>query len=187
VPPVAEPEPGAAEQLIEWEEDQVKSLLGLQGRALHGAVGIADQDWVHTEADLASIAGPLTRICNRYEPVRQFAKHSDPLMLAMAIGAYGVRSVEERRAVLQLEAEESDVRPIAPLGPDQAVPQEPPVPPPSAPAPPRIAGNFPPPGAPPAPAAPPQQQPQQPPPPPPRAPAEAPVDPTQVEWEVPGS
>jgi hypothetical protein len=146
--------------------------------------GVGEQDWLYTELDLAAIAPPLTRICNRYEPIARFAKYSDPLTLAFAFGAYGVRSLEERQAVLAEYQDEDGGAPIE-QRPETAVPQapppgQPPVPPPPAPAPPRQAGNFPT-----GPAGPPPMQPteQRPPAPPPR-PAEAPIDPQAVEWQV---
>jgi hypothetical protein len=175
MPPAPAPEP-AAEQLVQWEEDTIRALLTLKGRGLHAAVGVAEEDWRYTELDLAAIAPPLARICNRYEPIQRFAKYSDPLTLAFAFGAYGVRSLEERQHELGVQAElDADTVPIEPLGPEDAVPSPPP-----APAPPRQAANFPTVAAVP----PPMQPSEGPAPPPPPRPAEAPVDPTAVEWQV---
>lgn len=176
MPPPPAPEPTAG-QMVQWEEDTIRALLTLKGRGLHAAIGVAEEDWRYTELDLAAIAPPLARICNRYEPIQRFAKYSDPLTLAFAFGAYGVRSLEERQHELR-EQEELDAgtAPIEPLGPEDAVP--PPSPPP--PAPPRQAANFPTTAA-----GPPPMQPSEGPatPPPPR-PAEASVDPTALEWQV---
>lgn len=118
---------------IEWEQDTVETLLRLQGRALHAGVGVAEADWLHTDLDLAAIAPPLTRICNRYEPIQALAKHADPLVLLLALGGYSVRSLEERAAVLR-ELEPADVEPIAPLE-DQPINAAPPPPPTPATAP----------------------------------------------------
>jgi hypothetical protein len=161
----AEPSPAAPAPepapLIEWEEDTIRALLTLKGRALHAGIGVADDDWRYTELDLAAIAPPLTRIANRYEPVQRLAKHADPLILLFALGGYGVRSLEERAAVLRALEPEADTVPIEPLEePGFTVPPQPPTPQ----------------GPPPANA-------QAPPPRPPR-PAEADVDPEAVNWQV---
>lgn len=168
-PPVAPPaaEPKA---LIEWEQDTIEALLGLKGRALHAAIGVAEEDWRYTELDLAAIAPPLTRICNRYEPVQRLAAHADPLLLGMALFGYGVRSLEERAAMLR-SLEAADTVPIEPL--EEAAP------PPAPPTPPRQTQHQPSvQGPPPAPASPT-------PPAPPR-PGEADVDPELVDWTVGG-
>jgi hypothetical protein len=179
MPPPSAPE-RAVESLVEWEVDTLQVLLTLKGRALHAAIGVAEEDWRYTELDLAAIAPPLTRICNRYEPIQRLAKYSDPMTLAFALGAYGVRSLEERQAVLAGQEEEADTVPIAPAGEGS------PIPPSQAPSPataPRQASSFPTaaPGPPPAMA--PSEGPA--PPPAPR-PAEADVDPTDLEWQVGG-
>lgn len=96
LPPV---EPG-------WEEETVQQLLGVQGQLLHSAIGVAHQDWLHTEADLKAIGGPLTRILNRYPATAAAAAMGDPVALALGVGAYGVRSSRERAEVLRLRAEE---------------------------------------------------------------------------------
>jgi hypothetical protein len=176
--PPAPPDERAAEMLEQWEEEVIKSLLGVQGRVLHAAIGVSEQDWVHTDVDLAAIAPPLTRICNRYEPVRRYARHADPVTLLTGLAAYATRSLLERRDVLAALAEDADTMPIAPA-------EESPVPTPeaSAPAtPPRQASNFPT-----TLAGPPPMQPSEgPEPPPPPRPAEAEVDPTAVDWQVGG-
>jgi hypothetical protein len=178
VPRSAPPSLAPAPPPIEWEEDTIEALLRLKGRALHAAIGVGENDWQYTALDLAAIAPPLARICNRYEPIARLAKHSDPLVLAFAFGGYGVRSLEERRAVLaQYQEEDEGVPEGAPPRPESAVPQAPPPQPPAAPQPPRQAGNL---AAGPAP----PMQPTAPPPPPPPRPGEAPVDPTAVEWQV---
>lgn len=167
-PPVREAEPPP---LIEWEPETIEALLRLQGRGLHAAVGVAEQDWLHTELDLAAIAPPLTRICNRYEPIQRLARYSDPLTLAFALGAYGVRSLEERREVL---SGHEDTEPIAPAE-EAAINAEPP----PTPAPRQASGYPSAAGGPPRTMQPTEAQA----PPPPRRPAEADIDPTQVEWE----
>lgn len=169
----------AAEQLVQWEADTIEALLSLKGRGLHAAIGVAEEDWRYTELDLAAIAPPLTRICNRYEPIQRLAKYSDPMTLAFALGAYGVRSLEERQRELQYRAQEEEGGTV-PIAPAEG---EPPAPPAGAPSPataPRQAAANP------TAAAPPPAQPGPPAPPPPPRPAEAPIDPTEVNWEVGG-
>ena len=92
-----------------WEEEVVQTLLTTQGQLMHGAIGVAEYDWLHTQADLVAIAGPLTRILNRYEPTRAAAAMGDPVALALGMGAYGVRSVRERQEVLKAIGEEEEV------------------------------------------------------------------------------
>lgn len=175
-PPAPTAEPA---ELVQWEERTIEALLGLKGRALHAAAGVAEQDWRYTEVDLAAIAPPLTRICNRYEPIQRLAKYSDPMTLAFALGAYGVRSLEERQAELRLRGEE-DEGAAMPIAAEEEV-----TPAPQAPAPPpRQASNFPTTTA--VPAAPAQPAEAAPPPPRPPRPAEAEIDPTAFQWEVGG-
>ena len=169
-PPAAEPAP-----LIEWQPETIEALLMLKGRGLHAAIGVAEADWHYTELDLAAIAPPLTRICNRYEPIAQLAKYSDPLTLAFALGAYGVRSLEERQAAIRQLEGEADTRPIGPAE-EVAVDHDVAAAPSPSTAPRQTQWATSAQGPPPAPAA-------AAPPPPPR-PAEADVDPTQLEWEV---
>lgn len=174
-PPPPDPEaPPALEP--EWEEQTIRDVLGIQGRLLHAAIGVAEEDWIHTDVDLQAIAPPLARIFNRYEPIRRYAGHADPLMLAIAFGSYGTRSLLERRQVLAAMAPEEDTQPIPPA---EAAP--PPQPPPAAPPPPPRQTQGAAPGQAPA-----MQPSEGPPPPPPPRPAEAEVDPTQMEWRVGG-
>lgn len=123
---------------VRWETDAIEPLLMMQGRVLHAAIGVAEQDWIHTELDLAAIAPPLARILNRYDASRALAAQADPIVLAAAFGAYMVRSLGERRDVLR-EFEPEDVVEIEPL-PDQPINGAPaPAPagtPPAPPAPP---------------------------------------------------
>lgn len=176
-PPAAAPE---APPPIVWEEETVEALLRLKGRGLHAALGVGAEDWVYTELDLAAIAPPLTRICNRYEPIAQLAQHSDPLLLAFAFGGYGLRSIEERRRILaEYPDEDGGVPEQAMPSPETAVPV---APPPAPPAPPRQAANFPTTAAGPPPAQPTEERPPAPPP----RPAEAPIDPQAIEWQVQG-
>jgi hypothetical protein len=167
--------------LPEWEEDTVRALLTLKGRAIHAGIGVAEQDWRYTELDLAAIAPPLTRIANRYEPVARLAKHADPLILLFAFGGYGVRSLEERAAIITQLAEESDVSEIEGLSPDEAeglARQEAPMPSTAH----RTVTPYPTSVQPATPAAPMQE-------PPPAAapprPGEANVEPAAINWEVP--
>jgi hypothetical protein len=176
-PPAAE---RAVEMLEEWEEAVIGSLLGVKGRMLHATAGVSDQDWVYTDLDLQAIVPPLTRIFNRYEPIRKYAPYADPLTLFTAFSAYVTRSALERREELQVrEAEaEGGTVPIEPAE-EAAPPNEAP----SPETPPRQAASFPTS----APGAPPPMQPSEGPAPArPARPAEAPIDPTAVAWEVGG-
>jgi hypothetical protein len=157
----------------------IGSLLGVKGRLLHATIGVSEQDWQYTDLDLQAIAPPLTRICNRYEPIRRYARYGDPITLATALAAYGTRSLLERSQELQARAAEGDTVPIAPAGEEGF-----PTPGAETPAtPPRQAGSFPTstPGPPP-----PMQPSEGPAPVPPPRPGEAPVDPAAVDWEVGG-
>ena len=164
----AEPEPGGAElhalepPEVEWDEAALAGVLRAKGQVLHNLAGVGEHDWEYTEADLAAIAPPLARILNRYPVTRAAAGSADPIALAIAFGAYGVRSSRERSAVMQMIAEEEEAEPVPVTG----VPASP--------------GSGPPPGhpaavgpTPPAPA-PPQQPP---------AEGEVPAD--QIEWQRP--
>lgn len=91
-----------------WEEETVQQLLGVQGELMHSAIGVAEADWLHTQADLKSIGGPLTRILNRYPATAAAAAMGDPVALALGVGAYGVRSSRERAAVMRARAEEEE-------------------------------------------------------------------------------
>lgn len=168
------PEPLEAEAQLDlegWEEEVVESLLGVKGRMLHTAVGVAEQDWIYTELDLAAIAPPLTRILNRYPAVRAYAAYGDPIVLITATAAYATRSLGERRQVLAaLEAQQTE-QVIAP----RVEAQERPTPPaPQRPDSLRAAGGVEQPAAP-TPREPAQRR---------RRPGEANIDPDQVEWRV---
>ncbi len=109
----APPEPGAeiagpAPVELAWEEDSVRSILTAKGSAIHALAGVAEQDWLYTEADLMAIAPPLTRILNRYPVTQAAAGAGDELAVVIAFGGYGMRSYTERKAVLedQEQAEE---------------------------------------------------------------------------------
>lgn len=160
------PEPEAQAEVEEWDPEVIKSILATQGRLLHFALGVTEQDWIYTEADLAAIAPPMRRILNRYDPTRELAKHGDPIALALAFGGgYVGRSLMERKEALKAQAPPETETPIEPLqegGP--------------APAPPPQQGVHP--------TAPPTQPPPAPPPGP--APVQAEVDPTTVAWSVGG-
>jgi hypothetical protein len=86
-------------------EEQVRSVLGNGGDMLHALVGVGEYDLVMTEADLDRIAPPLTRIVNRYEPVKAVAGHSDEAAVAIGFGMYGWRTALERRAVNRAKAD----------------------------------------------------------------------------------
>lgn len=109
--PELPPSPAEAEQVaaIEWEEDQVRRWLLLQGELGHTFVGAAENDWRYTEADLKAIAGPLSRILNRYDTTRAAAAYSDPASVIFGFSMYTIRSVGERRRALAAQAVEEEV------------------------------------------------------------------------------
>jgi hypothetical protein len=165
-----EPQPA---DLVTWEEDPVAGLLGMKGRLLHAAAGAAEADWIYTELDLAAIAPPLTRIANRYEPIRRYATHADPVAVAAGIFAYATRSMLERRVAAAAAAGDGGTRPIPSADGEPVVPESAA---PAPPVPPRSVETRP---------EPPPMQPSEGPAAvgPPR-PAEADVDPTAIRWEV---
>lgn len=176
-PPPPPPVDAPLEQLAEWEETAIRSLLGVKGRVLHAAAGAAEQDWLYTELDLDAIAPPLTRIANRYEPVRRYAGFSDPVMVFIGMAGYATRSLVEARQAREAAEGDGGTRPIPPAAEAPATAE-----PPRPDTPPRQAASMPsaPAGAP----APPMQPTEGPAPAPPARPAEADVDPTAINWET---
>lgn len=88
-----------AESWPHVDEDTVRSLLEAQGSAVHALVAVdkSSDEWVWLRAELDAIVPPLTRIINRYEPLaRLTGEYGDPIAVAIAIGGYGRRSLEER-------------------------------------------------------------------------------------------
>jgi hypothetical protein len=96
----------------EWEEDALSRLLIAKGELLHTFIGVADNDWRYTENDLKAIAGPLSRILNRYPQARAVATAQDPLALAIAGSAYAIRSGRERAQAIAELREEIEELPI---------------------------------------------------------------------------
>lgn len=96
----------AAEQ--GWIEQQVRDLLITQGNASNWLFRLHDQDetWKHTEEDLRAIAGPLTRILNRYDATRAAAAAGDEMALGAAIFNYGARNYTQRRRLIRYLAEQ---------------------------------------------------------------------------------
>lgn len=110
-PPPARPRlealPGGAGVV---EEDTVRGMLTAQGELVHLAAGVGEEDWRYTAADLAAIAPPLTRICNRYPAAAETVSAlGDPAAAGIGLFNYGLRSLQERRAVLDAQEEEPDV------------------------------------------------------------------------------
>lgn len=129
------PEPGGADlhapppAELGWEEDSVRSILTAKGAAIHALAGVAEEDWLYTEADLAAIAPPLTRILNRYPVTQAAAGAGDELAVVIAFGGYGMRSWAERKAMLDALADAEEIpasgRAAEPgTGPDQPQPEE---------------------------------------------------------------
>jgi hypothetical protein len=87
----------------------VRFVLQAKGNALHALVGVGQQDWAYTDADLLAIAPPLTNILNRYPATRAAAAAGDELAVAVGFGGYVVRSWRERMAVLAALREQPEV------------------------------------------------------------------------------
>lgn len=111
----APPEAPAPEQELPpafelgWEQDKVESWLTNAGDLAHATMGVADADWAMTKADLERIAPPLTRILNRYEPMRAVAAYSDPASVAVGFGMYGWRSALERAQIQRAQEQAKDI------------------------------------------------------------------------------
>lgn len=91
-----------------WLEQQVKDLLITQGNASNWLfrLGPDDETWKHTEDDLRAIAGPLTRILNRYDATRAAAAAGDEIALGSAVFNYAARNYTQRRRLLRYLAEQ---------------------------------------------------------------------------------
>lgn len=111
-PPIGAPEDAgelALEPAPEWEQSTVRTILTSQGMVLHDAIGVGDEDWAYTAAELGAIAPPLTNILNRYDATRAAAGTGDELALMIGLGGYVTRSYMERRDVLaSIEDEEPE-------------------------------------------------------------------------------
>lgn len=110
VPPDQEqqqPEDLNAEPPQLWEQATIETFLKGAGHGLHMLAGVGDKDWLMTEVDLERIAPPLTRICNRYEPILRAAPYADPLLVGYGFALYGWRSALERKRALRDAAEEA--------------------------------------------------------------------------------
>lgn len=113
---------------VEWDPAVVKSMLQAQGAAVHAVAGKAEEDWVYTRQELSAIAPPLTRILNRYDATRVAAATGDELALLLGLTGHTMRSLQERKAALDLikEAEEDAQAKEAQFGPQPPIPtQEP--------------------------------------------------------------
>lgn len=83
-----------------WDEAGVRNWLVAQGALVHSFAGVTDDDWHYTEAELTAIAGPVSRILNRYDATRALAGVSDEGAAAMGFGAYAGRNWNLRRQVI---------------------------------------------------------------------------------------
>jgi hypothetical protein len=125
-PPAPEPEPVAGLPEPEWDEESIRRWLLVQGELTHSVIGLAENEWRHTEADLKSIAGPLSRILNRYDTTRAVAAYNDPLSVVFGTSMYAIRSINERRVIvaeLRAAKEAAPVETPAPGAPPAAGPQ----------------------------------------------------------------
>lgn len=99
------PEAGAGG--ANWQQARVRALLKTKGELVHNflAVDKASGEWRYTDADLAAIAPPLTRILNRYDATRAAAAVGDEAELMVGLFGYAARSYSERRiAIARLRA-----------------------------------------------------------------------------------
>ena len=90
-----------------WDQETIEQFLRGTGAGIHMLAGVSERDWLMTEKDLERIGPPLTRICNRYEPVLKLAPVADPLLVAHGFGLYGWRSALERQRALRDMREET--------------------------------------------------------------------------------
>ncbi|MGI8412664.1 MAG: hypothetical protein ACR2QA_09255 [Solirubrobacteraceae bacterium] len=108
-----------------WQEQTIKDLLVTQGNVTNWVLRLAPDDdtWKQTEEDLRAIAGPMTRILNRYDATRAAAAAGDEIALVAAVSAYGARNYTHRRRLLaRIAAQEPEpitgVPADADLGPE---------------------------------------------------------------------
>lgn len=128
IPPEAPPPPGDEPAVdLEWREDQVRAILTAQGGMTHALLGgearIGPEAWLHTQADLAAIAPPLTRILNRFPATQAAAAGGDFFALGIGAFGYGTRSTLQMRQYRTWLAEH----------PDQPIPGAAPADPPAEP------------------------------------------------------
>lgn len=109
---------------LEWDPKVIRDLLQAQGSTVHSLVGKTEEDWIYTKTELDAIAGPLTRILNRYDATRAAAATGDELALLLAFVGYLWRSAQETKAASKQakEAEQGE------LDPDQLIQHQPPLP-----------------------------------------------------------
>lgn len=111
-----------------WQEDTVRGLLEAKGTALHAVIGKADTDWIYTRDELRAIAGPLTRILNRYPATQAAAGSGDELAVIIGLTGYTTRSIRERQAALKAGQPEPEPE-EQPLQPPVFTADQPPIPP----------------------------------------------------------
>jgi hypothetical protein len=88
----------------EWDPERMEVVLKGLGYVLHAvdpvAGGPLSQDlWKLTEEDAKAIAGPATRIANRYATVRGAAGFSDEIGVAATLTPYVKKNLAERGRV----------------------------------------------------------------------------------------
>lgn len=92
------PEP---QELLDWTPERAGSVVRAIGYALHTADGLSrepdgDALWRATESDVATMAPPLARILNRYQPARRLAGVADEGEFAFAMVDYARRNLAQR-------------------------------------------------------------------------------------------
>lgn len=122
------------QELLEWTPERAGAIVRAGGYMLHAADGLSrepggDELWRATEADVSSMAPPLSRILNRYAPARRLAGVADEGELAFAMISYARHNLAERgrlasaKRVRDKAAEEAagegwPAGPAAPPGPE---------------------------------------------------------------------
>lgn len=84
-----------------WDPNVVASNLETIGLVIHTTAGVGESDWLFTQKELRTIAPPLARILNRYDATRLAAAAGDDLAVLAGLAAYTLRSVKERKEVLE--------------------------------------------------------------------------------------
>lgn len=102
-----------------WLEESVREHLKMVGSGLHLIFGEGETDFEMSTKDEERMAPPLTRMLNRYEPLRRAAEYSDPVLFGYGATMYMYRSMLQRRdaALEKREAAEEAEMMGQPVGP----------------------------------------------------------------------
>lgn len=120
--PVEKKKPGPKPKIANMlTEADVLGLLQAASGIAYGATQAKHGElWLVSEAELQSVAKPLTNVLNRLPIAKDVQKYSDPIALIVAVGAIIVPRVLISHANIQTTAKaESDAKeslPVEPLG-----------------------------------------------------------------------